>query len=240
MPLEGKVVIVTGSAQGIGRYIAHSFTGSGARLVLVDIQAPEETAGELRAKDVEVLAAQADVRDEGQVKAAMEQAANRFGHIDVLINNAGIVPHFQWGVPRWPKIKDMDKAIWDRVLDTNLGGTFLCTKHVLPYMERQGSGHIMNMFGGGSGDGAAAYVVSKFAIRTFTQFVAAEEREAGICIMTLGPGGVIAHEKAPEEARARMVGPEVVGNRFVLAAEAGMEMSGHMLDLKDGQLVITD
>ena len=58
---------------------------------------------------------------------------------------SGIVPHFAWGVPRWPAIRDMDEAFWQRVIQTNLGGTFLCTKHVLPHMEARRSGHVINL-----------------------------------------------------------------------------------------------
>ncbi|HEY3117151.1 MAG TPA: SDR family NAD(P)-dependent oxidoreductase [Chloroflexota bacterium] len=240
MTVAGKVAIVTGAGQGIGRYIAHTFADAGANVVVTDISSVDPVVEELKQKDVEVLGVQTDVRNEDQVRALMAQAHEKFGHIDVLVNNAGIVPHFNWGVQRWAKIIDMDQAFWDKVIGTNLGGTFLCTKHVLPYMERQGFGHITTMLGGGSGDGAAAYVVSKDAIQTFTKFVAEEERAAGICIMALRPGGIIAHEKAPEEARNRMDGPEVIGNRFVLATEAPMEMSGHFVDLQDGKLVIAD
>ena len=240
MSVEGKVVLVTGSAQGIGRYIAHSFAKEGASIVVNDIKPLDNVTAEIRAMDVEVLPVQGSVTDEDDVRAMMAQAVERFGRIDVLINNAGIVPHFQWGTPRWPAVKDMDKSFWDNVMDTNMGGTFLCCKHAIPYMEREHSGHIVNMFGGGSGVGASPYVVSKYAIRYFTRFVADEEKDAGICIVVTHPGGTIAHEAAPAEARQRMVGTEVIGNRFVVAAEAPMEMSGHLVDIKEGVLVITD
>lgn len=125
-------------------------------------------------------------------------------------------------------------------MDTNVGGTFLCTKHALPYMERQRSGHILNLYGGGNvkSVGACVYVASKDAVRTFTRYVAEEERDWNICIICLGPGGEIATEDAPEEVRQRLPGVDVVGNRFVLAAQAGMEVSGQLLNLRDGKLVV--
>lgn len=238
--LEGKVVVVTGSARGIGRYISHTFAKEGAHLAIADIEPLDQVEGELRGMEAEVLAVPTDVTNEDQVRALMQRVADRFGHIDVLVNNAGIVPHFAWGGPRWAAIRDMDKSFWDKVINTNLGGTFLCTKHALPYMRQQGSGHVISLFGGGGGTGAAAYVVSKFAIKTFTKYVAEEERDANVCVVSLGPGGTIATEKAPEEARQRLPGPELAGNRFVLAAQAGMDMSGHLLDLKDGKIVIDE
>lgn len=237
MMMEGKVVLVTGAARGIGRYIAHTFAREGARLAVNDLTPLDGVSAELEDLGTEVLAIQADVRDEEAVRSMAERIVQRFGRIDVLVNNAGIVPHFNWGVPRWARIRDMDKEFWDRVLGTNLGGTFLCTKHVLPHMEAQRSGHIVSLYGGGSGPGACIYVVSKDAIRTFTRFVAEEEREYNICVVATGPAGAIATEDAPEEARQRMPGVESIGNRFVLAAQAGMELSGKLLEFQEGQLV---
>jgi NAD(P)-dependent dehydrogenase (short-subunit alcohol dehydrogenase family) len=236
--MNGKVVIVTGAAKGIGRHIAATFAQAGAKVVIADIDTLhlEETRKELEMRGADVLPIRADVRNEHDVRSMMGEAALRFGRIDVLVNDAGMVTHFHWGVPRWPRVRDMDKDFWERVIQTNLGGTFLCSKHVLPYMEASRSGHIVNLHGGGSGPGAAAYVVSKEAIRVFTRFVAEEERDWNICVVAVTPGGPIATEDAPEETRRRMPGLEFVGNRFVLAAEAGMEMSGKLLTLKEGRL----
>jgi NAD(P)-dependent dehydrogenase (short-subunit alcohol dehydrogenase family) len=240
MTMQGKTVIVTGAAMGIGRFIAHTFAKDGANVVIGDIEDEglATVSAELRGLGAEALAQKTNVRDEDDVRRLVDAAAQRFGRIDALVNNAGIVPHFQWGGPRWPAIRDLDKAFWDRVLDTNLGGTMLCTKHVVPYMERQGSGHVINLYGGGRGTGSSPYVISKEAIRYFTASVAEEEREHNVCVVVLSPGAAIATERAPEEARQRMPGPELAANRFVLAAQVGMDMSGHLLDLKDGRLEI--
>lgn len=238
--VQGKVVLVTGAAQGVGRYIAHTFAQEGARLAVADIGSLDKVSGEIRDLDADVLPVHADVTDEGQVHALMEQVVKHYGRLDVLVNNAGIVPHFAWGVPRWAPIRDMEKSFWDHVIGVNLGGTFLCTKHAIPHMERQGAGHILNLYGGGSGTGAAAYVVSKDAIRTFTRFVAEEVRDSNICVAALSPGGTIAHEMAPEEVRQRVAGPEIIQNRFVLAADIGLDVSGQLLDLKDGRLVVSE
>lgn len=236
--MQGKVALITGGGKGIGRYIARTFAEAGASVAVADIAPLETVTGELRALGAEVLASQTDVRDEDAVRGLVENVVSRFGRIDALINNAAVVTHFQWGLPLWPRIRDMDKSFWDQVIDTNLGGTFLCTKYVLPHMEAQRSGHIVNTMGGGSPStfGSCAYGVSKDAIKTFTRFVAEEEREFNICVVTINPGTQIATEEAPEEARQRMAGPEFVGNRFVLAAQAGMELSGKHLRLVDGRL----
>src|SRR5579872_6415683 len=110
--LEGKIAIVTGSARGIGRYAAHSFAKRGMKIALADVDAAalSTVARELEALDVEALPIRTDVRDEAQVASMVEQVVKKFGRIDVLLNDAGIVPHFQWGNPRWPAIREMDKA----------------------------------------------------------------------------------------------------------------------------------
>lgn len=238
--LEGRVVLVTGGSQGIGRYIAHRFAQEGAHLAIADIRPMDNIEEELRQMEAEVLTVPADVTSEDQVQELMRQVVDRYGHIDVLVNNAAIVPHFAWGGPRWAAIREIEKSFWDRVINTNLGGTVLCSKHVLPYMRERGSGHIINLYGGGGGTGAAAYVVSKEAIKSLTRFVAEEERDANICVVCLSPGGTIATENAPEEARQRLPGPELAGPRFVLAAQVGMEMSGHLLNLVDDHLEIEE
>jgi NAD(P)-dependent dehydrogenase (short-subunit alcohol dehydrogenase family) len=236
--LEGKVAVITGSARGIGRYVARTFVEAGASVVLADVEPLDVVTNELTAIEGQVLPVPTNVRREEEVQALMEAAVERFGHIDILVNNAAIVTHFQWGVTRWPVVKDMDTAFWDSVMETNLRGTFLCTKYAIPYMEAQGAGHVISTMGGGSPGslGSCAYAVSKDAIKTMTRFVAEEEREANVCVVMITPGTQIATEFAPDEARQRMAGPEFVGQRFVLAAQAGMELSGQVLDLVDGKL----
>ncbi len=238
--LEGKVIIVTGGARGIGRHAAKTFAREKSKVVIVDFDKEwlEKTSSEL-GQLTETLAINADVRNEEDVRKMVDQVAGRFGRIDVLVNDAAIVPHFAWGIPRWPRIRDMEKNFWDRVIQTNLGGTFLCTKYVLPRMEARRSGHIINLYGGGGvkSPGACAYVVSKEAIRTFTRFAAEEVRESNVCVVTMSPGVPIATEGAPEEALRRLPGPEILGKGFVLAAQLPMDLSGQMFAYQDGKLV---
>ncbi len=146
------------------------------------------------------------------------------------------------GFPRWPQIRDMDKKFWDQVMDTNVDGTFLCTKHVLPQMEAQRSGHIVNLYGGASVKslGSCAYVASKEAILAFTRYVAEEERKWNICLLAMTPGKAVYTEDAPEEARRRLPGPETMGNSFILAAQAGMDLSGNLVIAREGRLEIVD
>ena len=242
--MQGRVVIVTGGAKGIGRHAAHTLAKAGAKVVLADADAERlhKTSAEIHQLGSEVLAVPTDVRDERDVRHLVYKVADRFGQIDALINDAGIVPHFNWGIPRWPRVRNLSYDFWNAVIQTNLGGTFLCSKCVLPFMEERRSGNIVNLWGGGRPEnhGASPYVVSKDAIRTFTKFIAEEEREWNICVVAFSPKQAIATEDAPEEARQRLPAPDSLGNGFVLAAQAGMEMTGKTVEHKDGKLVVVD
>src|SRR5581483_4010783 len=263
MSVKGKTVIVTGGARGVGRYVARTFAEEGARVAIADVGSMDNVVREIEGLGAEVLPVPTDVTNEGQVRSLMDQVYKRFGRIDVLVNDAGIVTHFHEGAPRWPRIRDMDLAFFQKVIMTNLGGTFLCTKHALPYMESLHAGHIIS-FGQGSLNphashraniGSCVYNTSKISIRAFTQSVAEEEREFNICIMSMGPGsgsapraaagpgvpgggGGIITEDSPEWSRARTEGRfvDTVGKRYVIAAEAPMEFSGHQVVVRDGRL----
>ncbi len=246
MAVNGKSVLITGAGRGMGRYIAHSFAKASARITIADVDANgvETVAAELRSMGATVLAVTVDVRNESQVKDMVDRAAREFGAIDVLVNNAAIVTHSHWWrvdpeqSPPWPRVRDLGKDVWDRVIDTNLGGTFLCTKHVLPYMEAQRSGHIVNLHGGAlpGQAGVSPYVVSKDALRTFTQFLAEEEREWNVCVLIVTPGTAMATEGAPEAVLRDFPAPESLGDAFVRVAELDMTYSGKLLNLKGGGL----
>jgi NAD(P)-dependent dehydrogenase (short-subunit alcohol dehydrogenase family) len=238
---QGKVVVITGSGQGIGKHAAKTFAQEKATLVIADFNAElaKKTAAEI-GEITESIAIHADVRNEGSVKTMVDQVINRFGQVDVLINNAAIVPHFAWNIPRWPLIADMPVEFWDRVVHTNLYGTFFGTKHVIPHMAKQKSGHIINLYGGGGlkPGGAGTYMVTKDGIRTFTRYVAEEVRDANICVVTFSPRVPIATETAPEEALKRLPGPDILGRGFVLCAELPMDQSGKCFAHENGRLVL--
>jgi 3-oxoacyl-[acyl-carrier protein] reductase len=242
--MEQNVAIVTGGAKGLGRYAAHTLARAGVTVVLADIDTERlhKTLHEIHEINSQAAALAVDVRNESDVRRMVHDVIQRFGRVDTLINDAGIVPHFNWGAPRWPRVRFLDKGFWDSVIQTNLGGTFLCTKYVVPFMEERRAGHIVNLWGGGKAQnhGACAYVVSKDAIRTFTRFVAEEEREWNVCVLALSPRQAIATEDAPEEARRRLPSPDILGDAFVLAAEAGMDLSGRTLEYQNEKLVAVD
>jgi len=237
--MNGQAAVVTGGAKGVGRYIAQGLARAGVRVAIVDLDAAplERTRQELEALTPGAFSVSADVTREDDVRDLMARAADRFGQIDILVTCAGIVPHFAWGLPKWPVIRDMDKSFWDRVIQTNVGGVFLAAKHVIPYMQKRRSGHIVNMHGGGGTIGACAYVVTKEAVRTFTRFLAEEVREDNICVVCVAPEHSVSFDYSPEEAQKTVPRVETLGDRFILAAQAGMELSGKLLTQKDGRLV---
>ena len=242
--LKDKTVVITGSAKGIGRYIAHRFAQEGTNVAILDIdeQRLAQTQAELEDFGGKVLAVPTDVKKEDTVREATAKTAEVFGGINIVINDAGIVHHFAWGNnPSWPAIRDMDESFFWHVMSVNLGGTFLCSKHAIPYMEKAGRGHIINLYGGGgkTPPGALAYAVSKESIVHFTDYHAEEVRNSSICVVVISPGAAIATEDAPDEARDRMPSLDFAGERFLLAAEAPMEWSGRLLDLDDsGKLFV--
>ena len=208
MSVEGKVVVITGGAQGVGRYIARTFAAEGAKLVVADIAPTDTIESEVRQLEGEILSVPTDVTNESDVQSLMDKVYRQWGRIDVFINDAGIAPHFAVGAPRWPRVRDFPESFFDKIFGTNMKGTFLCTKHVLPYMESLCSGHIIN-FGQGSlragqrasNIGSGVYNTSKIAIRAFTKQVADEERKYNICIVSMGPGGAMTSTPAPERPR---------------------------------------
>ena len=153
--LDDKIAFVTGGAQGIGKHACLTLAKAGAKIVVVDIntEITLSTASELE-KITDVIPITADVRNEQEVEAAMQKTSKNFGGLDMLINNAGIVPHFRWGLPRWPNIENMPEDFWDKVIRTNLYGTYLTTKHAIPIMKSKQSGHVINLFGGGGAKSA--------------------------------------------------------------------------------------
>jgi NAD(P)-dependent dehydrogenase (short-subunit alcohol dehydrogenase family) len=169
----------------------------------------------------------------------VDEVINRYGQIDVMMNNAAIVPHFAWNIPRWPLIADMPLEFWDRVVKTIFMAPFSAPSMSFRTWRNEKSGHIINLYGGGGvrPGGAGTYMVTKDGIRTFTRYVAEEVRDANICVVTFSPRVPIATETAPEEALKRLPGPEVLGTGFVLCAQLPMDQSGKCFAYESGKLV---
>ena len=189
--LDGRVAILTGGAKGIGRYYAQRLASEGARLMISDIADGADLAEELAQKHGanSVASAVADVSDEGAVKALVAKTMERFGKIDILVNNAALIAPLQE-----QKVTEIDVGLWDKVMSINIRGVFLMTKHVAPHMIAQKSGKIINISSGTVARGIpnfAHYVTSKGAVTAFTRALSRELGAHNICVNTLAPGFVI-------------------------------------------------
>jgi NAD(P)-dependent dehydrogenase (short-subunit alcohol dehydrogenase family) len=224
--LEGKIALVTGASQGLGRALALAYAREGAKLI---INARGEgsirpVAEEVEALGAEVLAIPADVADSESVDRLVSQAAERFGGIDVLVNNAGILG------PR-VKIEEFPEDEWRKVIDANLTGLFLVSKAAVPHLNIGAS--VINLVSGVSVDGRpewGAYSVSKFGVEGITQILAAELKERGIRVNAVDPGGMRTDMRAaayPEEDPQTRITPEENTDVFLyLASDESQGVTG--------------
>ena len=186
--LDGRVAIVTGGAKGIGRHYSRALAAEGARVMIADIADGGEIAAEIaRAHGANSVASSVtDVSDESAVKALAAKTVERFGRIDILVNNAALFAPLQE-----TNCFDIDVALWDRVMAINLRGPFLMMKHVAPHMIAQGYGKIINIGSGTAYVGIPMllhYVTSKGGVMAFTRAVSRELGVHGIRVNTLMPG----------------------------------------------------
>ncbi|HUD86564.1 MAG TPA: SDR family NAD(P)-dependent oxidoreductase, partial [Xanthobacteraceae bacterium] len=186
--LDGRVAILTGGAKGIGRHYAQRLAAEGARLMIADIADGKDVAAEIARKHGanSVASAVTDVSDEAAVKALVAATMERFGKIDILVNNAALFAPLAE-----QKFTDIDVALWDRVMAINIRGVFLMAKHVAPHMIAQKYGKIINISSGTVARGIpmfAHYVTSKGAVTAFTRSISRELGEHNICVNNLAPG----------------------------------------------------
>jgi len=199
MMLKGKVAIVTGASRGLGKAIAIGFAKEGADVVVAARTEVEndrlpgtifKTAEEIRSLGATTLAVKCDVTKERDVNDMIQAALREFGHIDIMVNNAGVAFYY-------PVIQTPLKR-WELVLRVNLTGPFMCVKGVLPGMIEQKSGSIINLSspaatarGGGKVGTGMAYGVSKAALERFTWGLSAEVGQYNIAVNALKPNGIV-------------------------------------------------
>jgi NAD(P)-dependent dehydrogenase (short-subunit alcohol dehydrogenase family) len=224
--LGGKVALITGASQGLGRALALAYAKEGARVV-INARSEENirpVAGEVESSGAEVLALAADVSKSADVRRLVDAAVGRFDRIDVLVNNAGVLG------PR-VAIAEYPEDEWRRVIDANLTGPFLVSKAVVPRMLEGGS--IVNVVSGVSVEGRpewGAYSVSKFGVEGLTQILASELQERGIRVNAVDPGGMRTEMRAaayPDEDPMTRITPEENTDVFVyLASDESKGVTG--------------
>ncbi|KAF4468931.1 short chain dehydrogenase [Fusarium albosuccineum] len=189
MSLEGKTVIVTGSSWGLGKDIAEMYLSKGCNVVVCDINherlAEAATHFESAYPD-KVLIIETNVTDEDSVKKLVSSAVEKFGKLDIVVNNAGILDHFD-------PAGSCDKGLWDRVMAVDVTGPFLVTKHAVQVMEKQGHGLVVNIGSNASHRGfsaGVAYTTSKHAIIGLTKNTATYYGPKGVNCLALLLGGM--------------------------------------------------
>ncbi|QIN77547.1 SDR family NAD(P)-dependent oxidoreductase [Rubrobacter marinus] len=233
--LEGKVALITGASRGLGRALALAYAKEGAKLAMAARSEGSlgPVAEEAEATGAEVLAVTADVASEADVARLVEAAVERFGKIDVLVNNAGLLG------PR-VKIEEYPEDEWRRVIDANLTAPFLLSKAAIPHMPEGAS--IVNVVSGVSVEGRAewgAYSVSKFGVEGLTQILAAELRDRGIRANAVDPGSMRTEMRAaayPEEDPQTRITPEENTAVFLyLASDESRDVTGQRFKAQEFQ-----
>ncbi|MEK7866928.1 MAG: SDR family NAD(P)-dependent oxidoreductase [Planctomycetota bacterium] len=235
--IAGRVVIVTGAGHGIGRGVALAFAEEGAHVALLG-RTPErlaETERLLTERGYRSLALPCDVRSASEVDAAVARVLDAHGRIDVLINNAGVFV--------WRPFVALTEEDWDRTLDTNLKGCFLCAKAVVPAMSQRKWGRIVNVSSihGRVGDkNVAAHCAAKFGLIGLTQSLARELREHNITVNAVLPGAVDNKDEAvtaePPAAPlvAKLVPRQVARLCVFLASDDAASITGASIDQLGG------
>jgi 3-oxoacyl-[acyl-carrier protein] reductase len=247
---QGKVVIITGAGRGIARQVALDFARDGARVVVVDVvpERAKRTVAEVEAAGGTALAVTCDVRDEAAVQHMVEQTVRAFERVDVLVNAAGAytmgrVTH------------ELSSEDWDLVVDSNLKGSFLCCKHVIPHMLKAGGGRIVNFSSNAGRTSSPAlgvhYTAAKAGVLGLTRHLAKEYAARQILVNTIAPGPALVErnfEIMSEEAREQLRQEIPLGRyaepsdlsaavRF-LASDGARHITGATLDVNGGYVMV--
>jgi 3-oxoacyl-[acyl-carrier protein] reductase len=250
MMFSEEVAWVTGSSTGIGAATAVALAEAGCRVAVhynrSEVEA-REVVERISSSGGEAMLVGGDVANAGEVKRMAGEIEERYGRLDVLVNNAGSLIERR-------KLEEMTEDLWDRVMDVNLKSVFLCSKAVLPAMKRQGRGRIINMTSvaarNGGGPGSAAYATAKGGVSTLTRAMAKELVGEGILVNGVAPGIITTpfHERfTPPEMRERMTAgvpigregtpEEVAGAVVFLASPAADYLVGEIIEVNGGQLM---
>jgi 3-oxoacyl-[acyl-carrier protein] reductase len=244
LELKDKVALITGSSRGLGRAIALGLAGEGANIV-IDYNKSKEAAEQVKREIDEMgrktLMLKADVSIKDEVDMMVGTTLDTFGKIDILVNNAGILPK--------TLVVDMSEETWNRTINTNLKGVFLCSKAVIQPMMEKKSGKIINMTSGRGVVGqayGAHYAATKGGIIAFTKSLALELASYGINVNAVAPGATDTDmwrgPKSKEEIEQKLKVPrlpngigmpiDIIGTVIYLATEASKYVTGQVIFLK--------
>jgi NAD(P)-dependent dehydrogenase (short-subunit alcohol dehydrogenase family) len=247
----GKVAFVTGAASGIGRATALAFARAGASVAVADVseQANEETARMLEKEGARALAVRCDVTRADEVKSALDESIDAFGRLDFAFNNAGIEPK------KLAPTADYDEEEWNRIIDIDLRGVFLCMKYEIPLMLKQGGGAIVNTSSGAGIigiKGSPAYTAAKHGVIGLTKSAALDYAAQNIRVNAVCPGYIDTpmmgrYTRDTPEGRAKVISeepigrmgrPEEIANTVLwLCSDAAAFIIGHALVVDGGQTV---
>jgi 3-oxoacyl-[acyl-carrier protein] reductase len=253
MRLENKVAIITGSARGMGRAFARRFAREGAKLTVCDVHDCTPVAEEIKAGGGEALALRVDVTSEKDTAEMARKTAERFGRIDILVNNAAVIGGIEANNFITP-VEELVAADWDRMLAVNVKGVFLCSKAVIPYMKKQGGGKIVNIASTTAFTGRPEflhYSTSKGGVVTMTRGLATHLGDFNINVNAVAPGLVMTEAMQAavpkEEAREVVAGqllkkpiqPEDIAATvlFLASSEADM-ITGEIVAINAGEYLL--
>ncbi len=244
--LQGRIALVTGGAQGIGRAIAEELAAAGAVLALADVNEAKlaETVAELKAQGIDATAFTMNVSSEESIQAGAKAILEKFGKVEILVNNAGIT--------RDNLMLRMKRADWDLVLSINLTGAFLLTQALLSPMLKNRWGRIVSIasvVGRAGQAGQVNYAASKAGLIGFTRSLAREVASRGITVNAVAPGYIETPMTAvlSEQQNAAMMATIPLGRRGTpkdvaqavkfLASDAASYITGHVLDVNGGMFM---
>lgn len=253
MELSGKVAIVTGGGQGIGKAICLELAKAGADLAVADVREDtiQQVVQEIEGLGRKALSIMVDVSKWEDTQRMAQTVVDQFGRIDILINNAGISPKGEGGVRL--RVANTTLEQWNQVMNVNLNGVFLCSKAVLSFMKERRSGRIVNMgsivglTGGAGSPGSAHYCVSKAGVICLTKVLARELAEYNINVNAIAPGRIFtdmaakssaaANEEAKRETPLGRFGQPIDIARGVLylVSESGSFVTGETLIIDGGR-----
>ena len=256
MRLKDKVAIITGGAHGIGKAYAKGFSREGAKIVIadIDLDGARATAEEVIKEGGEALALRTDISILEDTLEMAKKTAERFGRIDILVNNAAMLGRVR--VSRGTPFYELDLDEWEKVMAVNVKGVFLCARAVFPYMKNQNSGKIINVTSpqfhkGGGKVKYAHYVASTGAVVGLTRSFAQELGEFNINVNCIGPGATFtedpsdtaAFESRKKAAERRIIKrvqypDDLVGTAIFLASSDSDLMTGQTLIVDGGEVML--